>query len=166
MKKTSTLVLTMVLFLGLNGNGRADLVDISVATDKTTYELGEYITVYISAYNPNPEPVTLGFPSALQATYIMDDIFDWSEDKVFSDLPTGFSIDPGESHIWTHNHGNSEMNLYFPNIGTHSIVGKVINYGQSMPVEFEVIPEPTSIVLLLFGGVTFILRSKSTYYKY
>jgi intracellular proteinase inhibitor BsuPI len=152
MKKIIISISTLVLVLCFSGIGKADLVDISVATDKSKYVLGEYVTVYISAYNPNTETVSLGFPSALQATYIMDDIFDWSNDKVYTPVPTGLSIDPGASHIWTLYHGNSEMDSYPLNIGTHTIVGEVINYGQSTPVEFEVVPEPASFVLLLLGG--------------
>jgi|GEM_PF-7003056 len=56
-KIISILALNLVLFL--SGIGIADLVDISVATDKPTYQVGEEVIVYVSAYNPNTEPVTL-----------------------------------------------------------------------------------------------------------
>ena len=163
MKKTFILVLVFVLFL--SGIGKATIVDISVATDKSTYLLGEYVTVYVSAYNPNVEPVTLGFPSSLQATYIMDGTYDWSMAKLFAQVVTGVSVNPDESHTWTLIHEALDMNLYPLDIGVHSVVGEVVNYGQTTPAEFEVIPEPITFAYLLLGGISIKLRLRNKYSK-
>lgn len=48
-------------------------------------------------------------------------------------------------------HGSIEMGLYALNLGVHSVVGEVVGYGQSEPVEFEVIPERATILILGFG---------------
>ena len=66
MSKTVNLtVLVIVSVLLLAGpTVNAEIVDIGVETDKPTYLLEEPVTVFVTAYNPTPEAVTLGFGSA------------------------------------------------------------------------------------------------------
>ena len=135
----------------------AAIVDIGVETDKPTYLLEEPVTVFVTAYNPNPEAVTLGFGSTLQATYLMNDVFDWSEGKGFADVVTSVTIEPDDSYVWDLTHGLDEMMLYPLDVGIHTVVGEVVGYGQSATIEFEVVPEPATVLLLGFGGL--ILRS-------
>jgi len=33
-------------------------------------------------------------------------------------------------------------------IGTHSVVGEVVGYGDSAPIQFEVVPEPATVSFL------------------
>jgi len=75
MKKRLAKIILAVLSL-LPVCAQATVVDITVATDKPTYQLGEYVTVSVTAYNPNPEPVTLYFIDNSEVTYIMDNTFD------------------------------------------------------------------------------------------
>lgn len=131
---------------------QATVVDITVATDKPTYQLGEYVIVSVTAYNPNPQPVTLNF-SSTQATYLMDDTFDWTYGKPFLLWNTQRTINPYESYTWIRPHGAEEMAFYPLGIGMHTVVGQ-IGAGElgenntTLPVQFEVVPEPATILLL------------------
>ena len=126
-------------------------VEISVSTDKDVYQLDEDVTVYVSAYNPTDETIGLSWATTKEATYIMDDIFDWSDYKIFNDIPTYIPLAPLDTYIWELTH-NQEMRNYYPlELGLHSVVGEVVNYGVSPVYEFEVIPEPTSLLLISCG---------------
>ncbi len=74
-------IITVVLVLGFAGTAEATIVDVSVATNKLVYELGEDVVVFVIAYNPNPEPITLtgGF---YFASYKMDGVYDWAEGRL------------------------------------------------------------------------------------
>jgi hypothetical protein len=130
---------------------QATLVDISATTNKPVYMLGEEVVVFVIAYNPNPEPITLGFTSSLVASYLMDGVFDWSEGKVFGQIPTGVRIEPYDSYTWNLSHDSHAMMIYPLGIGTHTVIGEVVGYGQSAPGEFEVIPEPATLLLFALG---------------
>jgi len=146
-------LISVVVILGFAMMARAAIVDVSTATNKVTYFLGEEVTVFVIAYNPNPEPVTLGFPTTLQASYLMDDVFNWSEHRQFVQIPTGARIEPYDSCTWNLSHDSHAMMIYPLDVGFHSVVGEVVGYGHSAPVEFEVIPEPMSVLLLGIGIV-------------
>ena len=146
------LKITFLLFL-TSSLCSATIVEVSITTDKPTYLLGEEVTVFVTAYNPNPEPVTLYFAESLKASYLMDGIFDWTEGKGWPTIPTQVVIDAHDIHTWNLSHGSPEMAIYPLSIGTHTVVGEVVGYGQSAPVEFEVIPEPATVVLFGMGIV-------------
>ena len=155
-KIISILALNLVLFL--SGIGSADLVDISVATDKPTYQVGEDVKVYVSAYNPGLDPVILTFTSSLEASYWMNEEYYWHENKIF--VPSGFllTINPKITHTWELIHGPDELSEYPLNIGTHNVIGMVGAYELqdsylTEPVEFEVIPEPASLIILTTGSL-------------
>ncbi len=145
------ILLLLIVMADCVGVVGATIVDISVATDKEIYQLNEEVTVVVTAYNPNQEPVTLGFPSALTTTYLMDGVFNWSEGKVFAPSGLQLTIEAHEFATWELTHGSKEMGLYALDVGVHSVVGEVVGYGQSEAVEFEVIPEPATILILSFG---------------
>ena len=63
----------------------ADDIQLTVATDKYTYLVGEDITISVTAFNPGSESVTLTFPTSLQASYIMDDgAYYWGGDVIIA----------------------------------------------------------------------------------
>lgn len=152
MKKEFVLLgIGFALMLILAGSSGATLIEVSVETDKDVYQLGEDVTVFVTAYNPNQESVILGFGSSLTSTYLMDGHFDWSEGKVF--VPSGslLTIQANESFTWNRTHGIRERELYALDVGVHSVVGEVVGHGQSDAISFEVIPEPATLLLLLVG---------------
>jgi hypothetical protein len=147
--------IVLVVLLCCVGLTRATVVDITVATDKLVYQLGEYVIVSVTAYNPNPQPVTLNF-SSTQATYLMDDTFDWTYGKPFLLWNTQRTINPYESYTWIRPHGAEEMAFYPLGIGIHTVVGQIWagelgENNTTLPVQFEVIPEPATLVLLAVG---------------
>jgi len=163
MKKIMFSIIGVVVLFGLCSIAEASIVDISVETDKPVYQLGEEVMISVIAYNPNPEPVTLtcGF---YQSSYIIDGVYDWAEGRSGPDLIIHVTIEPYDLAIWEHTHGFNEMLEYPLGIGSHSLVGEVLaaellDAGQSKspPIEFQVVPEPATILLLGFGGL--ILRS-------
>ena len=157
-----SVIVAILIVSGFAGIVQATNVDITVATDKESYLLGEEVIVSVTAYNPNPEPVTLtgGF---YFATYIMDGIYDWAEGRFSPAVIVYLTIEPDDSFTWNLTHGSYEMQEYPLAFGIHTVVGQVlaaelIGDGKSAPVEFEVIPEPTTLLLLSLGTV--ILRKK------
>jgi hypothetical protein len=158
MKTKILIILAMLVFVGPLS---ASIVDISVATDKSTYQLGEYVTISITAYNPNPQPVTLNGGIPLES-YVMDGTYNWA-DWHTSPLPVIISktIQSNDSFTWNLTHDAQEMQRYPLGIGTHIVVGKIlalelIGNNQSAPIQFEVIPEPATFVL--FGPGLLIVR--------
>jgi len=72
----------------------------------------------------------------------MDDVYDWTEGHSWASTPTQRIIDAYASYTWTLIHGSYEMGIYPLDVGTHTVTGEVVGYGYSLPVEFEVVPEP------------------------
>lgn len=144
MEKAFLSILTLVFVLCLPGIGRADLVEISVATDKSTYSLGEEVTIFVTAYNPNPDPVTLTCWWCF-STYIIDEAYNWLDNHQSGpQVIIRRTINPHESAVWEHVHGQYELPEYPLVVGTHSVVGQVLAYElvgheSSEPVEFEVV---------------------------
>ena len=148
-------ILTALIFV-LCGMTKATAVNISTITDKESYLLGEEVVVSVIAHNPNPNPVTLNFASSLQASYLMDGVYDWSEGKIFPQFPTSVTVYPYGSYTWELTHGPTEMETYPLEIGAHTVVGEIVGYGYSSMVQFEVIPEPATILLLGLGGLALV----------
>ncbi len=158
MKTRIMATISVVLVLGMAQLAKATVVDICAATNKPTYFLGEDVVVFVIAYNPNPEPVTLTFPSSMQASYLMDNTYDWKDHHGSWPVVTEQIIEAFNPHTWTLIHGADEMETYLPAIGTHTIVGEVLGYGQSATVEFEVVPEPGTILFLMMGMISTRLK--------
>jgi hypothetical protein len=146
------IALAVILLLGA-ALVNADIVDISVATDKGTYLLGEDITVFVTAYNPNPELITLQFSTSMQVSYLLDSTYNWKENHGSYPWLTEQIIPSMASHTWTLVHGIEEMNTYPLTIGTHTVVGEVLGYGQSAPVHFQVVPEPSTAAFFVVGAI-------------
>jgi hypothetical protein len=153
----TTILIAFLFLLPICAN--ATIVDISIVTDKPTYQLGEYVTVSITAYNPNSAPVTLGLPLS-QPTYLMDGTFNWNHNKIFAPVMMYKTINAYDSWTLDRVHGAYEMSLYPLSMGSHSVVGIVGTYGSSLPVQFEVIPEPATLALIAMGPLFFRVFSK------
>jgi len=155
-------VITVALLLSFGGATEATIVDISAATNKPVYELGEEVVVFVIAYNPNPEPLTLFFGSTLQASYLMDGVFDWTEKKRFEAVLTKRIIEPDHSYTWNLIHDSFETSIYPLGVDTHILVGYVVGYGESAPVEFEVVPEPATMLLVGMGMILVRIKARRT----
>ncbi len=168
----------------------ADDIQLTVATDKYTYLVGEDITISVTAYNPGSERVTLTFPTSLQASYIMDLDYNayyyrgggriWDA-IAFSEI-TEVTLAPESSHTWELeldwgpeyygiHHGViiiqlNKLEYDDPRIGTHSVMGVLQTMNPfrggviSEPAQFEVVPEPTTLGLLVLGGVAMLTKRR------
>ncbi len=155
-KKAKILAILILVSFGIT---ETTAVIISTVTDKDTYLLGEEVIVSITAYNPEPNPVTLYFGTSLQSSYLMDDVYDWTYYKLFQPSLTHRTIAPYGSYTWDRTHGQSEMELYPLDVGTHTVRGEVVGYGYSSTIQFEVVPEPATILLLTLGSL-FLTRPR------
>ena len=133
------------------------IVDISVETDKPIYQFGEEVMISVTAYNPRSDAITLALHLDPTVSYMMDGVFDWKEYHVGLPAIGDVVFEPFQSRTWELTHGAWESQFYPLEIGTHSVVGELIDYGFSEAVEFEVVPEPATILLLGLGGL--VLRS-------
>jgi hypothetical protein len=152
-------IFTALIFV-LCGMTKAKAINITTITDKESYLLAEEVVVSVTAYNPDLNPVTLYFATSLEASYLMDGVYDWSEDKLFSQVPTSVTIDPYGYYTWQLTHGPTEMEAYPLEIGAHTVVGEVVGYGNSSTVQFQVIPEPAAMLLLTLGGLLLTSRRR------
>jgi len=159
MRNAIIVVVTAIILFGASSLVEATTVEVSVATDKATYLLGEDVTVFVTAYNPNPQPVTLFFGSALQRSYSIDGIYDWRQGHGWGDWPTRVVIGPNDTHTWDLIHGSYERQFYPLDIGTHTVIGEVVGYGYSTPIEFKVAPDIVDAMVDI-GPDTLNLASK------
>ena len=66
-------------------------------------------------------------------------------------------MNPYATRTWERIHGSDELLEYPLEVGRHSVVGMLYvqdNYFTE-PVEFEVIPEPSTFLLFTFGMIYF-----------
>jgi len=111
------------------------LIEVSVSTDKETYELGEPVKIDVKATNTSGEAVTLHFPTLHQADYQIDNAYLWSRGKFFLSISTSVTIPGGSELIWHFVHSGRDFRL-LP--GEHTIVGIVVGYGESEPATIVV----------------------------
>ena len=90
-----------------------DLV-VTVTTDKVRYEVGELVEITINVTNIGEESIILYFDTAQQVDYMIsykEDIYLWSMDKIFLDIPSQITIDGGETFVLLHDYWNQKSNL-------------------------------------------------------
>jgi hypothetical protein len=88
----------------------------------------------------------------------MDSTYDFKYHHIAMPCVTQRQIEAFSSYTWTLVHADYEMGTYLPTLGMHIIVGEVLGYGYSAPVEFEVIPEPSTFLLLVIGFIAVRVR--------
>jgi hypothetical protein len=133
-------------------------LEISVATDKPDYQIGEIVNISISVFNTGQTPETL-YGSFYFTTYIMDGIYNWALGRSGPEVILQVTLLPGETKVWEMTHGYLEMQEFPLSIGAHSVIGGAGFNLVSEPVTFQVIPEPATF--LLIGTGYLLLRRKS-----
>jgi hypothetical protein len=127
----------LLLLFGIS-SGAFTQVQVGVWTDKSTYDYGDTISIHVTAYNPTKYPMVLNFGSACQASYRID-TFNWIMNVLCSTVLTYAIIPPFQSISWDY----LEYPMYgWPILGTgaHNVIGEVLGYGVSQPVQIVVSP--------------------------
>lgn len=77
----------MVLFLATVAAVNAT-IQISVTTNKSVYQIGEAVTMSVTAYNlSDTQTLSLSFPTAEQAIYLLDSVFDVASLRQYARTP-------------------------------------------------------------------------------
>lgn len=149
-----------LVLLGLLCAGFASAsLQISVTTDKPVYQMGETINVSITVINSGSTSEKL-YGGYYFTTYIIDDAYNWA-DRFAPQVILQTTFQPGETKMWEMAHEINEWQEYPLTVGMHSLVGGAGFTLLSDPVEFEVIPEPTSILLLGAGLISLRKNNRS-----
>jgi hypothetical protein len=95
-------------------------IEVSVATDKSTYQYAESVEIFVIAHNPTSDTLTLSWPDHCQFDYLID-----GEPNVDCiTIPSQLVLAPDSSHTWSTVHSDPLTP------GDHIIIGYVINYGE------------------------------------
>jgi hypothetical protein len=135
---------------------------LTISTNKQVYSPGEQITISITA---SGFPSSLEFPTACQADYIMDGIYDSSSGIVCAQVLTGVTL----PHTWAKVHSWSR---YSPGIGTHLVTAYLrdpwTGFFTSNYVSFSVAVPPPFHVISPNGGEQCVAGSTTTiqWYNY
>ena len=141
------------------------LLELSVTTNQDFYLPGETVEVYVSVTNTGFLPTTLSFSNSLEATYVMDDTYDWSSSLVVLPMTHELTINGGQTLTWQLDHDAYHQGKYPLGVGLHMVQGSCTAlqmFGQlSDPVLFEVIPEPATLALMALGAMLTRIKRKN-----
>lgn len=147
--------LVAIMFLAMVPITNATL-EISVATNKAVYQLDEMVDISIAVVNSGSTSETL-YGGYYFTTYVMDGVYDWAN-RSGPQVVLEITFLPGELKTWEMSHGFNEMQDYPLTLGTHSVVGGAGFTLLSTPVDFQVVPEPATVLFLSIG--TLLIRCK------
>lgn len=130
---------------------------MDVSLDKEIYKAGEDINITVSVLNWSDKPDTLNFTSGLQVNYIIDDVYDYSNNHGFTTALSQVIIPPREIQKWPFTHTSAD---YSVPPGKHFISANLVGYKVSAGAGFYVVnSQPT-----LPEGVTLSVKtSKESY---
>ena len=163
------LPLVTVLLCGLlTSDLAADLVPLptgddleySIETDKTVYQLGETVYVTHTITNPLDVPVSIELSQepGFNLWVMQGNTEIWAAYRVFAQVIGSQGFAPGEilelNYTWDMTDYDDNLVLW----GEYELVGVIYGGGRDVSTNITIVPEPTTIMLLVFGGLS-ILRS-------
>ena len=113
---------------------------MELLTDQTSYGPGEPVRMSLVITNTTRQPVTYEFSSSQHYDFwaVRDrrEIWRWSHDKSFVQIPTSLTLNPGESKVFAETWNRLDNDdLPAPN-GTYAIMGQLTT--------MDVRPDPVS----------------------
>ena len=143
----------------VNSNSKIlDGIEYYVQTDKSAYELGESVEMLYKITNLNDHSITVGASVAPPWNFSVekDGVKVWQAVNIWLPMAVFFTLAPDESIEFPGNqpfawnmHDNSDTMV---GIGNYDVSGWLGNRAVSnISVPIEIIPEPSSISLILFS---------------
>ena len=117
---------------------------MDVKLDKEIYSQGENIEIEVSVLNWSDEEIVLEFPTSLQVDYTIDDLYTWSEGRVFTQAITNVTIAARDVYKWTFTHTPEDYEIPAgKHIITASLVGTNLKASQGflMTAERKALPK-------------------------
>lgn len=151
-------LMVAIMFLAMVALTNAAL-EISVATNKAMYQLDETVDISIAVVNSGSTSETL-YGGYYFTTYIIDGVYDWAN-RSAPPVVLETTFLPGELKTWEMSHGFNEMQDYPLTVGTHSVVGGAGFTLLTSPVDFQVVPEPATVLFLSIGTLLIRYKCKS-----
>lgn len=187
-KRMKSVVCAGIAILALAGCAKANLVNSNsiiedgieyyIQTDKAVYDLGEIVEILYRVTNVTENPISLGVGHWWPDCYgsIIKDNTDnevWFYPRVFPTVPpTSFGLGAYGlrecERIWNMVNDNGTW-LEFDDFpvppGLYTVTGKLWLYDpyEKVPVSvsIEIIPEPSMLLLLGFGGLALLRRRRA-----
>ncbi len=161
------LPLVTVLLCGvLTSNLAADIyptiLESSVETDKTIYQLGETVFATHTITNPQDYSVNATFTQSpgFNLWVMQGDTEIWAAYRAFAQVIWTRTFEPGEilelNYTWDMT--DNENNTVSP--GEYEIMGVTYGIGQNVSTNITIVPEPTTIGLLAMGLVAILHKRK------
>jgi hypothetical protein len=123
--------------------------ELTIKTQKMEFNRGENIEIKLTVKNYRDENVSFTFPNEYQYDFVVYDenfsqVWVWSEDKMFAQVLTDFTLGPGESRevIW-----NWDQRIYDPNTGEYSQIASGIYHLRGVLVGHLETPHLKIIIL-------------------
>ena len=127
--------LASLIFVSLSNCALGQII-VEVKTDRSVYSFGDTVKITILAYNPNNYSVNLNFTSSCQASYSIDN-FDFKYHMVCALVLTNRTIPAGGTITWD-SFKYPILNHTPLSPGSHWVIGEVIGYGKSLPLQISV----------------------------
>jgi hypothetical protein len=147
--------LAVVIGLLCAGVGARGALIQSIITDKPQYNFGEVVKITITETNTAAQPVTMQFPSTLQAAYWLDDSYAFPLNGL--QIPTEVIVPANGSYSWEFDHHAGDYLLV---AGPHYVKALVVGDLQLPQANFVVVPEPACAALVVLGGLGMTLRRR------
>jgi hypothetical protein len=123
---------------------------LDVELDKEHYAPGEDIQITVSLLNWSDSDITLDFPNNLQVDYSIDNAYQWSTGRAFTDHTTQVTIPARDIYKWTFTHTAAEYRVPSgKHIVAAEVMGQVLKASRGFTVNQEFPSLPRGIELSL-----------------
>ena len=119
-------------------------VELALFTDKTTYKLGEVITLTLTVTNKGGSPLEIAFSSAQQYDFLItvggEEIWRWSYGKAFAAVLTEVTLAPSEAVVYQEKWSQTDNQGKAASPGNYQVIGV-------LTAEPEVVSPPLTMAI-------------------